>query len=237
MLDTSRIRIPVTIEIEPQRIIPGSVDSRIEPDNARTWQHSSQRGLRAQLADGQPADRESCSSTSPSRRTHRRPSSITTGPMPIIPSVPATLDQLQASATTILNKIAKLPVEELLASLTNTAGGLERIVNSPDLQQAGQALGPAIAQLQQTISRINGDAGPLLGNANPPRRRPPTTLRDAQTAIASIQRSIGSGSALTNNAENLMQELTRAARSIRVLADYLERNPAGTAPRQDRRSQ
>ena len=52
-----------------------------------------------------------------------------------------------------------------------------------------------------------------------------TTLRDAQAAIASIQRTIGSGSALTNNAENLMQELTRAARSIRVFADYLERNP------------
>ena len=51
------------------------------------------------------------------------------------------------------------------------------------------------------------------------------TLRDAQAAIASIQRTVGSGSALTNNAENLMQELTRAARSIRVFADYLDRHP------------
>ena len=43
--------------------------------------------------------------------------------------------------------------------------------------------------------------------------------------MASVQRTIGPDSALTDNAENLMQELTRAARSIRVFADYLERHP------------
>jgi paraquat-inducible protein B len=50
-------------------------------------------------------------------------------------------------------------------------------------------------------------------------------LRQAQTTLASVQRTIGPDSVLTNDAENLMQELTRAARSIRVFADYLDRHP------------
>ena len=50
-------------------------------------------------------------------------------------------------------------------------------------------------------------------------------LRQAQATLASIQRTIGPDSALTDGADNLMQELTRAARSIRVFADYLDRHP------------
>jgi paraquat-inducible protein B len=63
------------------------------------------------------------------------------------------------------------------------------------------------------------------------------TLRQAQAAIASIQRTVGPASGLTDDAGNVMQELTRAARSIRVFADYLDRHPdallrgkAGGAP-------
>ena len=51
------------------------------------------------------------------------------------------------------------------------------------------------------------------------------TLRQAQATMASVQRTIGSDSALSTNAESMMQELSRAARSIRVFADYLDRHP------------
>ena len=38
------------------------------------------------------------------------------GPIPVIPSVPATLEALQASATAIMNKIAALPLDQLMAA-------------------------------------------------------------------------------------------------------------------------
>src|SRR3954447_6348435 len=220
---TSRIRIPVTIEIEPQRIIP-SAKSQAGVVTGKPMAELVARGLRAQLQTGNLLTGELFVDLvlvpdAPKAEL------VTTGPIPEIPSIPATLDQLQASATTILNKIAKLPVEDLLASLTRTADGLEQIVNSPDLQGATKGLGPTIAQLQQTIARLDAASGPLLSGVTGAAQAATATLRDAQTAIASIQRTIGSGSVLTNNAENLMQELTRSARSIRVFADYLERNP------------
>lgn len=220
---TSRIRIPVTIEIEPQRIIPNLAAIGVERGKAMA-ELVANKGLRAQLQTGNLLTGELFVDLvlvpdAPKAEL------ITTGPIPEIPSVPATLDQLQASATAILNKIAKLPLDELAASLTRTAEGLERIVTSPDIQEAGKNIGPAIAQLQQTIGRFDTATGPLLERVSGTAAAATATLRDAQAAVLSIQRTLGSGSPLASNAENLMQELTRAARSIRVLADYLERNP------------
>lgn len=220
---TSRIRIPVTIEIEPQRIIPNLAAVGVERGKAMA-ELVANKGLRAQLQTGNLLTGELFVDLvlvpdAPKAEL------ITTGPIPEIPSVPATLDQLQASATAILNKIAKLPLDELAASLTRTAEGLERIVTSPDIQEAGKSIGPAIAQLQQTIGRFDTATGPLLESVSGTAAAATATLRDAQAAVLSIQRTLGSGSPLASNAENMMQELTRAARSIRVLADYLERNP------------
>jgi paraquat-inducible protein B len=221
---TARMQIPVTIEIEPQRIIPGAAGALIESERHRAMADLVRRGLRAQLQTGNLltgelfVDLVFASDAPPAELD-------TSAPVPIIPSVPATLEALQASVTGILNKIAALPVEQLVQGLNQTVAGIDRIVNSPDLQNAAASMGPAITDVRQIIAKLDAAATPLLGNATTVTQTLNTTLKDAQGAIASIQRTAGSGSALTTNAENLMQELTRAARSIRVFADYLERHP------------
>ena len=221
---TAQLEIPVTIEIEPQRIIPGAADALVEGERHRAMANLVARGLRAQLQTGNLLTGELFvdlvfAPDAPAAELDL------SGPVPVLPSVPATLEALQASATGILNKIAALPIEQLVQSLNQTAAGLEKIVNAPELQTAAASFGPAINDVRQIIAKLDEQTGPFLTNVTTATATLNTTLKDAQTAIASIQRTLGSGSALTNNAENLMQELTRAARSIRVFADYLERNP------------
>jgi paraquat-inducible protein B len=139
--------------------------------------------------------------------------------------VPGTIEALQASATAIMNKVAALPVEQLVASLTKTAAGLEEIINAPDIQAVAKSLGETTTLVQQTVGRIDAGATPLLGSVTTAAQSANATLRQAQTTMASIERTVGSDSALTGDAESLMQELSRAARSIRVFADYLDRHP------------
>ena len=222
--ETSKILIPVTIEIEPQRIIPDITQQQLSETHYRPMANLVARGLRAQLQTGNLLTGELFvdlvfAPDAPAAELDL------SGPVPVLPSVPATLEALQASATGILNKIAALPIEQLVQSLNQTAAGLEKIVNAPELQTAAASFGPAINDVRQIIAKLDEQTGPFLTNVTTATATLNTTLKDAQTAIASIQRTLGSGSALTNNAENLMQELTRAARSIRVFADYLERNP------------
>jgi paraquat-inducible protein B len=213
---TRRIRIPVMLELEPQRLQAYGSAVPVEQGHPVMAQLVRQ-GLRAQLQTGnlltgdlfvdlvmQPAAASAELDTS--------------GPVPVIPSVPNTLEALQASATQILNKIANLPIEDLAVSLNSTARGLDEIVNSPDLQAALRALAPAIAQLQATVARIDGEAGPLLDSLR-------ASVDAAATTMSSAQRTIGPDSRLAADLESMMEELTRAARSIRLFADYLDRHP------------
>ena len=90
------------------------------------------------------------------------------------------MEALQASVTAILNKIAGLPLEQLVGSLSKTAAGLETMINSPELREAFRSLGPAMAQLQQTIGRIDADAAPLLASLKTTSDNAASALRQAR---------------------------------------------------------
>jgi paraquat-inducible protein B len=224
---TQRVRIPVTLALEPQRFLGEMGAQQIRAGAAADYpilRKLIADGMRAQLATGNLLTGELFVDLT--LVPNAPPAELDTkGPLPVIPSVPNTLDQLQASATEILNKIASLPLNELVANLTKTADGLQQIVNSPDVQQAMRSLTGSMAQLQQTLGRIDSDAGPLLASLKGTADAASATLRQAQTTLTSTQRTIGPDSILSDNLEGMMQELTRAARSIRVFADYLERHP------------
>jgi paraquat-inducible protein B len=222
---TNSMRIPVGLEIEPQRLVPSGLTTAELASNDRPGMTELvKRGLRAQLQSGNLLTGELLVDLT--FIANATPAELdTSGPIPVIPSVPGTFDALQASVTSILNKLATLPLEDLIASLVNTAQGLESVVNSPDVKQAGQSLNTILSQLQQTVARLDSAAGPLLNNVTAAAGTADATLRDARLAIVSIQRTIGSGAPLTTNAQSMVQELSRAARSIRVFADYLDRNP------------
>lgn len=221
----ARIRIPVGIEIEPQRLVPSGLGQAERAANDhRRMAELVRRGLRAQLQTGNLLTGElfvdlTFGADAPPAELD------TSGPIPVIPSVPATIEALQASVTAIMNKIAGLPLDQLVASLGKTAGGLETIVNSPDVQQAAKTLGATLAQVQQTLGRIDAGATPLMGSVTTAAASADAALRQARTTMASIQRTAGSDSPLAGGAEDVMQELSRAARSIRVFADYLDRHP------------
>ena len=218
-----KIRIPVTIEIEPQRLAAyGS--ALVATEDYSTMAGLVRKGLRAQLQSGNLLTGDlfvdmTFAPNAPPAELDR------SGKIPVIPSVPATLEALQASATSIMNKIANLPLEPLVASLSETAAGVQKIVNSPGVQNGVSSLTTTLEQLQQTIGRIDSSSGPMLASLRTAADSASATLRQAQSTMASVQRTIGSDSALSTNAESMMQELSRAARSIRVFADYLDRHP------------
>ena len=133
-------------------IIPDVTQEELQRSNYRGMAALVERGLRAQLQTGNLLTGELFVDLT--FAPGAAPAELDlSGPVPVIPSVPATLEALQASATAIMNKIAALPIEELMVSLSKTADGLERIVNAPELQRAAASLGPAINDLRQIIGQ------------------------------------------------------------------------------------
>jgi paraquat-inducible protein B len=85
------------------------------------------------------------------------------------------------------------------------------LVASPDTKETVAGLREAAARLQTLLATLDQRLGPLLNHAD-------STLTSANTLV-------GRNSQLSYDLGEMMRELTGAARSIRVFADYLERHP------------
>ena len=124
-----------------------------------------------------------------------------------LPVVPSTVSDIEAKLTNIVNKLDKLPLEAIGDDLRKTLVSLDQT-----LQDAGKA-----------VNRIDGEVTPGLK----------TTLDDLRGTLGVVDRVlkntdatlVGKDAPAQQELRDALQEITRAARSLRVLADYLERHP------------
>jgi paraquat-inducible protein B len=205
--EQNALRIPVTLEIEPQRfgVARGPGEQRYVAMGALV-----ERGLRAQLRSGNLLTGElmidlDFHPDSPPAKLDR------SGTYPEIPAVPAQLEALEASVAAVLNKLAALPLPDLVADLRRTIQSVDALVSSPDTGQAVAALSQAAVRLDGLIATLDQRLGPLVVQA--------------QSTLASADGFVGADSQARYDLNALLKELTGAARSIRVFADYLERHP------------
>ena len=204
--EQNALRIPVTLEIEPQRF---SVE-RAPKEPYAAMAALIERGLRAQLQSGNLLTGEllvdlDFHPESPPAKLDR------SGTYPEIPAIPAQLEALEASVTAVLNKLAALPLPDLVADLRRTIQSIDALVSSPDTGQAVAALTQAAVRLEGLIGTLDQRLGPLFVQA--------------QSTLASADGMVGAKSQARHDLNALLKELTGAARSIRVFADYLERHP------------
>jgi paraquat-inducible protein B len=124
-----------------------------------------------------------------------------------LPVVKSTIPDLEAKLTGILEKLDNLPLEAISKELTK------------DLASLGQTL----EDTNKLLSRVDTE---LVGVLK-------TTLDEARLAIASADRMltntdatlVGKDAPVQQDLRDALQEMVLAARSLRVLTDYLERHP------------
>jgi paraquat-inducible protein B len=124
-----------------------------------------------------------------------------------LPVVPSTVQDLEQKLTGIVAKLDKLPLEAI----------------GDDLRKALVSLDQTLKDAGQAVNRIDADVTPGLK----------TTLDDVRRAIGAADRVlnntdatlVGRDAPAQQDLRDALQEITRAARSLRVLADYLERHP------------
>ncbi len=201
-----QIRIPVNIEIEPGRIkLVGGTER-----NTDMMAEMVKRGLRAQLQSGNILTGQLLVDLG--FHPKEPPAELgTDGPYPVIPSVPSELQALTASVSGILTEIAALPLGELVGDLRATVKSLDQLASSPKAAETLDALSASATALQTVMAKLDQQLGPLMSQAS--------------GTLASAQAIVGPESPVRYDLNALMKELSGAARSIRVFADYLERHP------------
>jgi paraquat-inducible protein B len=224
------IRVPVTVEIDTERIARHGGRDRMSIVEIKQL---IDLGLRAQLVSQSlvtgllfvqldfypeiPADYQ----LPPDSSEHE------------IPTIPTTLERVQSAAAEVVKKLEDIHFDRLVEAAIDALESVNRVVSTPELKAALVALPDTIANLNRAFADIGtlaqdlrGSQGPLLSSVKQASDAAGLTLRDAQTTLRSVHATIAPGSPLANQLTAALQEVSGAARSVRLLADYLERNPS-----------
>jgi paraquat-inducible protein B len=218
---TSDIRVPVLIEIEPQRIevVGGtaSADGTILPDLVR-------RGLRAQLRSGSfitgqlvvaldffPDDPAAAIGHD--------------GRYAVIPSVPGQLSGIVRSVDQVLGNIAKLPLEGLIDDARGTLQAFRTVAADPEIEASLSALTAALTSASELLKTAQSEIGPALEGLPALIAGLDRTARRASTALASLEEGYGGDSSFRRNVAQLINQTNDAIRALRILAVELQENP------------
>jgi paraquat-inducible protein B len=109
---------------------------------------------------------------------------------------------------------------DILQSLRGVLQNLNRATSGPQLGHALQSLDRTLTRLDDMTRDVEPDIKSLVKSLR-------DTADAAQGTLSAVQSMMGgSGNGATNtDLPKAMRELTEAARSVRVLADYLDRHP------------
>lgn len=202
-----QFRMPVLVQIYPERIRRLGKDRSVQTRQVQQQQLRLliERGLRAQLRTGNLLTGQIYVALDffPKERAVK----VDTEANPLeLPTVGNSLDELQSQVQEIASKLNKVPYEQIGADLRATLATMNQTLRGAE-------------QLTRTL---NNDVSPEITAAMKDARR---TLDSAARTLGQAERTLSQDAPLQQDVRQTLQELTRAAASVRVLTDYLERHP------------
>ncbi len=196
--DKKAFRMPVVVELYPSRM--GFRERDVQDTNRRHEIIAGllKRGMRAQLRTGNLLTGQLYVALDFFPKAP--PANVDlNAPIPEFATTPGTFDQLQAQVGDIVNRIDKVPFDQI----------------GEDLRKSVAALNVTLASADELVKQLNGDVAPQVLAA----------LQDARKTLSTANGTLSSDAPLQQDTRRMMQELTRTATSLRILTDYLERHP------------
>ena len=204
--------IPVLIVIEPGRL--NLKKNTIPKDHEKVIDFLIAKGLHAQLKTGnlvtgqQYVALDFFPNAEPRRITYQ-------GDYPVIPTLPTQIEEIATKVGQFIAKLDKLPLDQIGNDLKDTLQGAKRITNSPEIGEALRSLNTAVKEIQMLTSVLRTGTAPELN----------AVLKQAQLSLATSKAVLETDSPLQYRMKETLEELSDAARSLRVLVEYLENHP------------
>jgi paraquat-inducible protein B len=156
-----------------------------------------------------------------------------------IPTIPSIFEQAQDVVSSIVARLQEVDFKSLLTSLEQTSSGVNSLVTSPELKASLQGLQKTIPKLEETIVTVRDAARTLDSNVQTATsdlkqttsdmraalRQASDTMKGAEQAIANVKTLVDPDSQTFYELTRSLREVSAAARSMRQLSNYLERNP------------
>ena len=198
--EDSDLTIPVIIAINRDQLVAGGGDQPGEV--SKLMEALVSRGLRAKLEMGSLLTGSLYVGMDLHPDAPINHGGSGAAPYPELPTIPSELTEIEQGATKILAKLKNLPIEELFKEVQT-----------------------AVRDLNQLVTHVDGELKPMTANLTKAAAAIRSTMVKAQKTLSNLEGMTAEDSPTRYDLDSLLRELSTAARSIRVLASYLERNP------------
>jgi paraquat-inducible protein B len=205
--DAGTLSFPVVVELYPQRIRgrkpngapPSSADPTDPTASSRRLVDSLvAHGLRAELKSGNLLTGQKYVDLD--MHADAPAEKVWWNEQPsVFPTVSNGLDEIQDSVGSIARKLGKVPFDQISYRLLSTLSSLEQTLKSTD----------------QLMRHVDGDIAPQVQ----------ATLAEAQAAMKNAKDLLGQDAPLQSDLGATLLQLSRAAKAVTALVDYLERHP------------
>ena len=215
--DRLDVRIPVLIEIEPERfniVSHGNANAVTLMDTDDVVDALVAKGLRAQLTMGnllmgQLVVELNFHDDVPPAKVEMN------GQYAVLPTVPNQLEEITTGLAKFIEKVNDLPLEAIGRDIRQAVAGINTLVNDPELAKISGVANETLASIEQLTKNLQVESVPALNEA----------LFKAGDTLNSVQALIGPDAPVGRELSRLIVELAEAARAVRLVADYIERNP------------
>ena len=203
---SGQARVRVGLEVQPERILDADHAGAKEP--VEVARRLVKRGMRAQLKTasyltGQVVMALDFVPNAPPADLYQNGNDM------VIPSSGGGLDNILVAVSDIAAKLDRLPLDQIGANLNTTlAGASGTMASIQSLVRATEnGLTPSLRRLPETVTALQDAA-----------------VRAGRT-FGSLESSYGKTSQFNRELERAMSQVGDTARSIRLLADFLDRHP------------
>ena len=149
-----------------------------------------------------------------------------------IPTVPTPFEEVQMKASEFLAKLNELDFGRIGRSLTAALDSVEKLTSSEKLQTAIVNLDATLTSfraaadsLQRVANGIDHNFDSLSASLGQTATAATASLQAARVQIEGVGSALEADAPLIVQLRRSLEEFASAARSVRSLAEYLERNP------------
>ena len=216
-MSVQTFRIPVTVEIEPERLSDRDRDTAIPSEELLS--QLVDRGLRGRLATGSLLTGQLFVELNMYPEAPLNLVADASAELPELPTIPNTVEAITATIENVVARVDEVRIDEIAAALQGTLEGTEALTNAPELRDMLASLAPAMQSLSGILADVNeANVDQTLGAA----RGVAVSLEDT---VRLVNQALQPSGPLQYNVIQMTGELEETARAIRALVEQLERQP------------
>ncbi|HAV4286901.1 TPA: mammalian cell entry protein, partial [Acinetobacter baumannii] len=190
-----QIRMRVEAVIYPSRVENGQA---LNP-NSDIFKNFVEHGWRAQMRTGNLLTGQNYIALDKFPKAKPATLQILNDGRVVIPTTATELSGLQAQVSQIADKLTKFPLVEIGQDVRKTLKNMNTAIESTD----------------KLVKQLDGKVAPGLQ----------ATLDDVRKTVRSSESILSSDAPLQQDVRKALQQMTRAAASLQLMADYIEQHP------------